>query len=218
MVVDLFSKRQKRLRGEEVHDVFRYDALPMPIRVQIVKLLEKHLGNEQEVDPGHGYSGNADYKPEVVKAYDLIVDCLCTEYGVFTLGNSGHRHGTRSCLRELFDFILNEKNVEKVLDAVEISYRWLDRVARKPGYRGIFTASSKFIDEAIHELNMRFKEHGIGFQFENGDIIRVDSELLHVETVKPALSFLNRPEYAGAQEEFLSGTMGRTPWACAPTS
>ncbi len=202
MIVDLFSKRQKRLRGE-VHDVYRYDLLPSPLRVQIVKLLEKHLGNEKEVTTGHGYSSNPYYKPQVVQAYETIVDCLCTEYGVFTLSNGGHSNATRHHLKELFNFILNETEVEKILDAVEIAFRLMDRLARKYQYRGI-TDAPKAIDGAINELNMRFKEHAIGFQYENGDIFRVDSEFLHTEAVKPALSILNRPEYVGAQEEFLS--------------
>src|SRR5262249_14054178 len=51
--------------------------------------------------------------------------------------------------------------------------------------------------------NFRFKEHGVGFQFVNGNIIRIDSELIHAEIVKPALALLHNKEFAGAQEEFL---------------
>ena len=53
------------------------------------------------------------------------------------------------------------------------------------------------------ELNDRFKEHGVGYQFANGKIIRTDSELIHSEVVKPALMLLNQKHYAGAQAEFL---------------
>jgi len=52
---------------------------------------------------------------------------------------------------------------------------------------------------------VRFREHGVGYGFEGGNIIRVDSQLLHAETVKPALALLRAtPEYAGAQAEFLT--------------
>ena len=34
-------------------------------------------------------------------------------------------------------------------------------------------------------------------------MIRIDSELIHSEIVKPALKLLEQPHYAGAQEEFL---------------
>ncbi|HEY9117073.1 MAG TPA: hypothetical protein VIN11_04555, partial [Roseivirga sp.] len=58
--------------------------------------------------------------------------------------------------------------------------------------------------DAINELNARLKEHGIGFQFIEGEIVRVDSELIHSEAVKPALRLLNEKNYKGAQQEFLS--------------
>ncbi|CAC9997412.1 STM4504/CBY_0614 family protein, partial [Bathymodiolus azoricus thioautotrophic gill symbiont] len=46
--------------------------------------------------------------------------------------------------------------------------------------------------------------HGIGFQFIENEIIRIDSELIHEEAVKPALRLLNGENYQGAQQEFLS--------------
>jgi hypothetical protein len=52
-------------------------------------------------------------------------------------------------------------------------------------------------------LNGRFREHGVGYQYESGEIIRVDSQLIHAEVVKPALALLTAPEYAGANAEFL---------------
>jgi hypothetical protein len=58
-------------------------------------------------------------------------------------------------------------------------------------------------DEAIEELNQRFKENAIGFQYEQGDIIRVDSTYVHSEIVKPALSLLWNTKFDGANEEYL---------------
>ena len=58
-------------------------------------------------------------------------------------------------------------------------------------------------DDAIAELNYRFREHGVGYQYESGQIIKVDSQLVHSEVVKPTLNFLSDPIYKGANEEFL---------------
>ena len=63
--------------------------------------------------------------------------------------------------------------------------------------------ASELADAAIGELNERFREHGVGYQFDR-EIVRVDSQLLHAEVVKPALSLLRSPEYKGAQAEFLA--------------
>ncbi len=59
-------------------------------------------------------------------------------------------------------------------------------------------------EEAVDELNYRFREHGVGYQYESGKIIRVDSQYLHTETVQPALMILSDPRYEGANAEFLS--------------
>ena len=48
----------------------------------------------------------------------------------------------------------------------------------------------------------RFLEHGIGYQFESDEIVRVDSEFLHQEAVRPALQILGEKHYAGANAEF----------------
>ena len=58
--------------------------------------------------------------------------------------------------------------------------------------------------EIISSINMIFFKDKLGYQFVNNEIIRIDSELIHVEAVKPALKLLNEKEYKGAQEEFLS--------------
>lgn len=43
-IFDIFSKRQKRLRGE-TPDVYQYDTLPDGLRVQVVRILERAFGD-----------------------------------------------------------------------------------------------------------------------------------------------------------------------------
>ena len=68
-VFDLFSKRQKKLQGE-TPDVYVYDDMPEPLRVQIVHIWLKTLGNEQQILYGN-------------YVYEQIVGTLRHEYGVF---------------------------------------------------------------------------------------------------------------------------------------
>lgn len=187
---DLFSKRQKRLRGD-VPDVYTYDGIPNPLRVQIVHVWTDTLGN-----------GSQWYEGQVRHAYEFIVNTLCREYGVFKLPGA-EDYGNRDYINELANFFLQVKSVEKALDAIELSFRVIDRSTREWSYLSRRNAS-EIADGAISELNDRFKEHGIGFQFIGGEIIRVDSELIHSEAVKPALRLLNSKNYSGAQQEFLS--------------
>ena len=43
----------------------------------------------------------------------------------------------------------------------------------------------------------------MGYRFEAGKLIRVDSELLHSEVVRPALGFLHQTGFEGPRAEFL---------------
>jgi hypothetical protein len=65
-------------------------------------------------------------------------------------------------------------------------------------------ASTKLTpDEAFADLNHRFLQHGIGYQYVSGKIVRYDSQYLHAQVVKPALDLLQDKRYQGANDEFL---------------
>jgi len=191
-IFDLFSKRQKRLRGE-VPDVYTYDEIPNELRVQIVHIWMDSLGDQSKYYEHH-------YK--VKEAYEFIVETLCREYGLFELPST-KKHTQRMYMEELINYLLQEDDLEKVIDVIELSFKVIDRLTRDYSYMREHNAP-QIADNAIDELNSRFKEHGVGYQYVEGEIIRVDSELLHTETVKPALKLLNGKMYKGAQEEFLS--------------
>jgi hypothetical protein len=192
-VFNIFSKRQKALRGE-VSDVYIYDKIPSALRVQIIHILRDALGTHDHYE-GYGHG--------TARAYKLIVEVLCREYGLFVLPGTDISYGGRNYLSELSNFLQGETDSEKVLDAIELSFRVIDRRTRDWNFLNRNNAT-EIADAAIEELNTRFREHTVGYQYDGGDIIRVDSEVLHVEIVKPALSLLRGPEYAGAQAEFLA--------------
>lgn len=73
-IFDIFSKRQMRLRGE-MPDVYIYDDLPNPLRIQIVHIWSATIGDQEQ----SSYDGNAK------AAYEYIVNVLRHEYGVFSL-------------------------------------------------------------------------------------------------------------------------------------
>ena len=191
-IFDLFSKRQKRLRGE-MPDVYVYDEISNELRVQIVHIWMDALGNESKY-----YAQN--YK--VKESYKFIVDTLCREYGLFEL-NSAKNRRDRMYMEELVNFFLQEETLGKMIDVIELSFKVINRLTRDYSYMHKNNAST-IADDAIDEINNRFKEHGVGYQFVENEIIRVDSELLHAETVKPALKLLNEKIYKGAQEEFIA--------------
>jgi hypothetical protein len=57
-------------------------------------------------------------------------------------------------------------------------------------------------NSAIDKLNARFRKHSIGYQYNNGQIMRVDSGFIHAEVVIPALNLLSSQDFSGAEQEF----------------
>jgi hypothetical protein len=169
-IFDLFSKRQKRLLGE-YPDVYVYDELPNPFRVQVVHIIKGAIGSN--------HSSN--------EHYQVIHDILCQEYGVFRLSDNRFN----SIDESIFEFFLKEKSVEKSIDVIELTFRYINGFIRE-NYHYYERINEITIppNDAIADLNVRFKEHGVGYQFESSEIIRVDSEFIHSEVVKPMLLIL----------------------------
>lgn len=187
-IFELFSKRQKKLRGE-VPDVYQYVELNNKFRVTVIHIIRDTIGVEQA------------YNNLTNKVYEDIHKILCKEYGVFALVENANSN----CIA-IFDFFLNEKNHEKCLDIIELCFKIIDKYIREKSWEfGSAGGVCQTPDDAINELNYRFREYGIGYQFESGELIRVDSKYVHAEVVKPVLNLLGKEKkYAGANDEFLS--------------
>lgn len=193
-IVDLFSKRQKRLRGE-VPDIFTYDNIPESLRVQIVHIIRDVIGK----DLYSSFGGiNPNYSAKI--AYEFIHQTICREYGVFQLRNG---HG-ESDEKQLLNYFLQTKNVEETIDIIELTFKYINQIIRK-SYNEYqhHTGSKMRPDDAIAELNERFKEHGIGYSFTGGEILRIDSTYVHKEITIPVITLLNNNKFKGANEEYL---------------
>jgi hypothetical protein len=188
-IIDLFSKRQKVLR-KEVPDVYVYAHIPLALRVQIAHILRDLFGNPTDYDTNG-----------CLAFFGSIEEALSREYGRFNLARTPIALDATPDER-VIEFLINNPDHEQVLDVVELSFRFLSNVLGSD-YVWQSRISRTQFDNAIRELNIRFREHGIGYQFESGEIIRVDSQLIHAEVVKPALALLTAKEYAGANAEFL---------------
>ncbi|SGZ09080.1 STM4504/CBY_0614 family protein [Moritella viscosa] len=187
-IFELFSKRQKKLRGE-ISDVYKYEEVPSKLRVQIVHIITDTIGS------GESYNSRSN------SVYETIHKTLCREYGVFNLNKNAESYYTA-----IYDSFLQEKDYEKCLDIIEISFKMIDTNIRNNPHQFQFNSSvSLNSDQAISELNTRFKESNIGYQFESSELVRVDSQFLHIETVKPVLKILgSNKQYSGANDEFLA--------------
>jgi hypothetical protein len=185
--IDIFSKRKKREESGGVPDVYRYDVIPEALRVQVVHLWRDAFGDYED---GYGTA---------FETYKAVHDILCREYGVFRL--VGDDFGRANYEELCADFLL-KCGTENALDIIELMFRVLWKQARANQLPSRLTQRS--VSALLSELNGRFREHAVGYQFESGLIIRVDSALVHAEVVKPALHLLSAEGFQGADEEFRS--------------
>ena len=189
-IIDLFSKRQKRLKGE-IPDVYTYDELPKNVRIQIVHIMRDCIGEQH-------YSGQGD-EPE--KIYKLIFEALCREYGVFQLVAQSYEVDYKY---QVTSFLLEAKETDKAFDVIELAFRCIERIIAKNYQNYTYNTQVKLRpEEGIVELNERLKESGIGYSFEHGRLIRIDSTFVHSEITKPAIALLWNAKFQGANEEYL---------------
>lgn len=181
-IFDIYSKRRERESGD-FSDVYQYTNIPAALRVQIVHIWKSAFGIHLN------YRSAEDL-------FEEIHNILCREYGVFNLTK---RQG--DYFDKVANFMLEARDSNEVLDVVEITFKALDIVVREKSWE---FSDCQTPDDAIGELNARFREHGVGFQYESGKIVRVDSQLIHAEVVKPTLLFLSGKDFMGANQEFLS--------------
>jgi hypothetical protein len=100
---------------------------------------------------------------------------------------------------------LIEATTEDALNIIEISCRVIDLLVR----RALDSLSNEcgviqHPDDAIKEINHRFKKHDIGYQYANEMLFKIDSQFLHAEAVKPALTLLNTKGFEGPAQEFMA--------------
>ena len=192
-IFETFSKRKKRLAMAGQQDVFQYDDLPPAFRAQVFHIWKSALGQyyvPRGYSTGHAFATN--------EYWDVIHDTIATEAGLFHLGSKNDEKNQR-CV----EYMLNA-STDDALSIIELSFRVIDKAVRdKYGYLPVECGVIQEADEAIEELNHRFKEHAIGYQYVDGILMRIDSQFLHAEIVKPALSLLSAKGFEGPADEFI---------------
>ena len=196
MEYELFSKRQQRIQGEHP-DTYQYESIPKELRYQVLYIWEKVWEKARYND----YFGVFELSELATDAYNLIEMTLREEYGVPSLdGDDDPDEDSYDLYRVVRNFLLETEDTDKVIDVIEVSFRYIDQVIRDK-FRvstpdeidKAFGISHREIppdgippDEAINQLNDRFREHSVSCQYKSGQIVKVDSQDIHSEVVKPA--------------------------------
>ena len=193
----IFSKRQQRIQ-DETSGTYQHESIPKELRVQVFYIWEKVWGKVYYNDFGHLKGSQL-----AMEAYSLIKDTLCEEYGVLDLGEGDDFDGEGDdSYWVVRSFFFDTKYTDKAIDVIELSFRYIDREIHEKFYvpnddepdeiDKAFGISRPEIphdgippDEAIDQLNQRFCEHSVSYQYKSGLIV-VDSQDSPSEVVKPA--------------------------------
>jgi len=210
-ILELFSKRKRKRERAGQPVIYQYDEIPETFRVQVWHIWKNTIGTNLDE-----YEGGL-----TVTVWHAIHDSMSQESGMLALGTEGNP------MDNCRQFLLRG-DTKQVLDIIQVSFNCIEHYYggynRKPKqmeadtgpsrpaspYAGVVRGMGRpdlpsRSDRAIEELNQCFLENNLGYQYQNGRIIRIDSEYTHSEIVLPALQLLNEPEFKPALDEFLKG-------------
>lgn len=195
---DLFSRKSGGAEGNNP-DVFRYDDVPNPLRIQLLHALDDARKRiYSRTVPAYIAIGT--------EGTDIFAEaCLVLrrEFGQGKLIEIRRRvramtdTPTKDLCDEFTAFFEN-CDTEHVLDAVQVVMRQIEEADRNRVLDHQCNATT-----VAAEVNRRFLEHGLGYQYQAGQIVVQTNTVLHTEAITPALALLSDPRFAGANEEFL---------------
>lgn len=192
-IFDLFSKRKERLVKAGKTEIYIYDDIPQSLRVQIVHIWNDTIGT---------YSYDF-HPPNSNDLWDVIFKILKKEYGLFYLVTD--KSGTRISPKDQISIFFQRCDCDKALDIIELSFQLVEKYWDSwISHNKESCKVSQSKSDAIAELNTRFEEHGIGYEFSGGILLRKDNQFIYQEIIKPALSLLEDTNFSGASDEFLS--------------
>lgn len=179
---ELLSKRIKNADGEP--EVFLYNSFPQTFRNQVFYILEDVL------DPYTTYDESL---------WDILEKNFCREKGL-----KGMRYDKplKGYGKSSIEGYFRDSDDVDFLDAIDYFFYIIDKKLRtlKPEYKYDYDADAA-VNDAIVELNYRFKQHNLGYEFISSQIIPIDSTLMHETAVKPALKLLFEEGFEGAEDE-----------------
>lgn len=191
---DLYSKRNRQSRTT----VISFEELPEAFCNQVVHICNQAVGwhhNPRVQDRlGYPHPGNQSFPPN--DFWQDIKEKVVDEHGLLSLPLGGN-DSFESCMR-----YMSQAAIGQGLDVIELAFRKIETL-RKMSDRLRQRLQIKITpDEAIKKLNRRFQENNLGYRYEAGRIIAVNSDFYHQEVTSPAFTMLRTSGFEGPLEEF----------------
>jgi hypothetical protein len=191
-VTDIYSRRRK-----SSSELLTYDEIPHELRIQLLHAMDD--ARQRIYDrtiPTYRVIGT-----EGRDCFAAACLILRRELGLGKLIDIRQRvryANESDTERQCNEFTTYFENceTEHVLDSIEIVMRLIENA-------GAFLDHECNPQSVASEINTRFRQHAIGYQYESGQMIKQSNRLIHSDVTVPALQLLTDATYEGANEEFL---------------
>ena len=190
-----FFKRRQRERGE-FPELFQTERMPHKLQLQLFEIYRDIVGASGD------FSGNG--------VTTCVLDVLRREHPEDFMNFANNYEFINSVLKS----VGNLENDEYILSIIEISIQIHPHIHQREEGGSYYFEKYRtnrpplVLEDYIDEINIRMKENGYGYQFEEGQFIPIDSTATHQEAVKPAIILMKNESFHGALDEFMSAFDG----------
>lgn len=181
-----FEGYRDRKSGEP--DGYKYDVMPVELKVQLW-----HIWNEFFRQP----EISKELKESALK---LVEKTICQRIPVQYLPSPLF---VSDGLDRIYKYFKENNDVDICLDIIETVTYYIVFLGNHIKECRFLHLLSYHPLKAIDDTNNRFKKHGLGYQFIEGKIIRVDNNLLNAETVTTTFNLLTEEKYKNVNIEYL---------------
>ncbi|MGO9997835.1 MAG: STM4504/CBY_0614 family protein [Acetobacteraceae bacterium] len=192
-VFETYAMRRRREETAGQPDVYTYDELSPFLRKQLGLIFTSCIG------PGYrpGYYPEA-APPNANAEWRKIARVFDREQEDFAQSHAPDRTSHDWCIH----YLTSSRHVGGVLSLIEICCGVMESMGKWPDHELQSRGVREHPADGLLEVNERFRIAGVGYKFEAGEIMRIDSEFVHDQVVKPALQLLQAPEFTEADREF----------------
>ncbi|MEQ7807840.1 STM4504/CBY_0614 family protein [Priestia aryabhattai] len=184
----LFSERNSL---DKLNDVYNYELVPERLRIQLTHVFDEHINDLASSQ----------------QFWRLVVRNIKKEFGILDLPGQGDRNAVMS-------FLLGEDDPETI-DLIDLVFHLINKsiidlnetIRNRSGMRQISMDKDREIvyrlKECIKEANYRFKQNNFGYEIIDGQLIKIENQMVHKEVIKPAIQLLFDEGFETASNEFL---------------
>lgn len=143
--------------------IYQYDTLPKAFRVQVVHIWSRMFAKQLIIS----YDAPTASPPDFFS--DAILKKISEEHGISF--NVQWGNDNIECLANYF---ISLDKITLALQVIQIAFHVAETHMR-PFWMSYKQLGCQNPDDAISDLNRRFREHGIGYQYKNGAILKISS-------------------------------------------